>query len=381
MSDALPSSSSHASAKSDSPRWQRVLSILRRTVTVPAEGIGYLFQTGRSYRHFLLPALNGAIGDQLEASGHRRTIRMSFRQNGRDVAVPDLVFPDGGPRRTVVFVHGLMGDEYIWQQGPPDVPRYGPQLAREADVNCLYLRYNTGRHISENGRDFSRLLTELVQTWPDHVTDLVLVGHSMGGLVIRSAGYYGTAPQAGSAVTDGLNQEDDHPIHQQESQPAPWVTRVRSVFLLGVPNEGSFLEQNSFLTALLLRKLNLRPTRYVANIIDQRSNGIRDLRHARLVDEDWQSPHADDLLPPRTPVPPLPGVQYHVLAGSLLKNAESILARYFGDGLVGGGSATGSVFGPRTTFQGQVHVRVFGRQHHGTLLANTEVYAYLREHL
>ncbi|KAA9338178.1 alpha/beta hydrolase [Hymenobacter busanensis] len=351
--------------------------MLRRTVTVPAEGIGYLFQTGRSYRHFLLPALNGAIGDQLAARHDRRAIAMSFRHGGRDVAVADLPLAGQPPQRTVVFVHGLMGDEYIWQQGPPDVPRYGPQLARDADVRCLYVRYNTGRHISENGRDLSRLLTELVTTWPETVADLVLVGHSMGGLVIRSAGYYAALPPEAAAEPNTDNAQSA----ANKATTVSWAARLRSVFLLGVPNEGSFLEQHSFLTALLLRKLNLRPTRFVADTIDRRSNGIRDLRHARLVDEDWLSPHADDLLPPRTPVPPLPGVAYHVLAGSLLKNAESILARYFGDGLVGGSSATGDIFGPRAAFQGQVHVRMFPRQHHGTLLANTEVYQYLREHL
>ena len=156
--------------------------------------------------------------------------------------------------------------------------------------------------------------------------------------------------------------------------PAPWLAYLRQVFLLGVPNEGSFLEKNSFLTALALRRFDLRLARLLADTIDRRSAGIRDLRHARLVDEDWQNPHADDLLPPRTKVPPLPGVQYHVLAASVLKNAESVLARYFGDGLVGGGSATGSVFRRAE----QVHVRVFPRQHHGTLLADPDVYEYLR---
>ncbi|WP_400194008.1 esterase/lipase family protein [Hymenobacter sp. B81] len=379
MSDrSLPASDAPGPATS---RWRRALAALRRTVGLPTEGIGYLLHTGRSYRHFLRPVLNGAFGDQLAARGDRRAIAMSFRRLGHDVAVADLDLDREGPRRTVVFVHGLMGDETIWQEGAADLPRYGPRLEREAGLRCLYLRYNTGRHISENGRDFSRLLTALVQTWPAAVTELVLIGHSMGGLVIRSAGYYAHATHAEALPETPPATSTENPGGAVPSSAAPWVARLRSVFLLGVPNEGSFLEQNSFLTALLLRRLNLRPTRFVADTLDRRSNGIRDLRHARLVDEDWQNPHADDLLPPRTPVPPLPGVQYHVLAASLLKNAGSVLARYFGDGLVGGGSATGDIFGPATAFQGQVRVRMFPRQHHGTLLAHPEVYAYLREHL
>ncbi|OON69640.1 hypothetical protein B0919_06805 [Hymenobacter sp. CRA2] len=381
---------------------------MRKAAKAPLAGLEALLQTGRSYRHFLLPALNGAIGDQLAARGDQRAIRLSFRRHDQDVAAIDLNLTDG-PRPTVVFLHGLMGDEHIWQTGPAGLLRYGPRLAEDTDVRCLYVRYNTGRHISENGGDLHRLLTQLITAWPDAITDLVLVGHSMGGLVIRSAGYYANEEgrmkeeelgvDAALAYAEGSRQDryteeeigvDAAPAGAapaaapEKSAPessaafrdsaAPWLPYLRQVFLLGVPNEGSFLEQNSFLTVLALRRFDLRLAHLLADTIDRRSNGIRDLRHARLVDEDWQNPHADDLLPPRTPVPPLPGVQYHVLAASLLKNAESVLSQYFGDGLVGGGSATGSVFRRST----QVHVRVFPRQHHGTLLADTDVYAYLR---
>ncbi|AYA35723.1 alpha/beta hydrolase [Hymenobacter oligotrophus] len=340
----------------DKSRWRRATAALRRAATAPLTGAEALYQTGRSYRHFLLPALNGAIGDQLETRGDHRAIQLSFRRQGADVAVADLDLTDG-TKRTLVWVHGLMGDEHIWQTGAPEVPRYGPRLEQDLGVRSLYVRYNSGRHISQNGRELSQLLTALVEQWPGAITELVLVGHSMGGLVIRSAGYYGQQTQA------------------------PWLSQLRQVFLLAVPNEGSFLEQHSFLTALMLRRFDLRLARLLADTIDRRSNGIRDLRHARLVDEDWQNPHADDLVPPRTPVPPLPGVRYHVLAASLLKNAESWLAQYFGDGLVGGSSATGSVFKSAPSDHGQVQVQVFSRQHHGTLLANPEVYEYLRTHL
>jgi pimeloyl-ACP methyl ester carboxylesterase len=330
---------------------------LGRAAQAPFTGPDALGYPGRSYRHFLLPALNGAIGDQLEARGDHRAIRLSFRRHGADVPAADLNLAGEAPRRTVVWLHGLMGDEHIWQTGSGDMPRFGPRLEQEAGVRNLYVRYNSGRHISLNGRELSQLLTELVSAWPDAIQDLVLVGHSMGGLVIRSAGYYGEQAQA------------------------PWLAKLRHVFLLGVPNEGSFLEQNSFLTALMLRRFDLRLARLVANTIDRRSSGIRDLRHARLVDEDWQSPHADDLLPPRTEVPPLPGVTYHVLAASLLKNAQSIISQYFGDGLVGSSSATGSVFRSTLTGRSQILIEVFPRQHHGTLLANPEVYEYLRKQL
>ncbi|SMB97692.1 PGAP1 family protein [Hymenobacter roseosalivarius DSM 11622] len=331
---------------------------MRRAAALPGTGLDFLYRTGQAYRHFTLPVLNGAIGDQLAERQDRRAIQLSFRQHGVDVAVADLRL-SGESQKTVVFLHGLMGDEMIWQSGMPDTPRYGPLLQREAGVRSLYVRYNSGLHISKNGQLLNTLLSELFETHAEAIGELVLVGHSMGGLVIRSAGYYGARKGQGKA---------------------PWVTSLKSVFLLGVPNDGSFLEQNSHLTSVLLRKINVAPTRFLSKAMDQRSNGIKDLRYAWLIDEDWQNPRANDIFAPRTVVPPLPGVHYHVLVGSLLKTLGSALDHYFGDGLVGGGSAIGRTFGdPALPAGSMVTTTVFSQQSHIGLLSNPEVYQYLRE--
>lgn len=339
-------------------RWQRARAAMRRAAALPGTGLDYLYQTGQAYRHFTLPVLNGAIGDQLAERQDRRAIQMSFRQHGTDVAALDLrLAPER--QKTVVFLHGLMGDELIWQSGAAATPRYGPLLQQEAGVRSLYVRYNSGLHISQNGQLLNTLLTELLAAHPAAIGELILVGHSMGGLVIRSAGYYGT---------------------RKGEVPAHWVGHLRTVFLLGVPNDGSFLEQNSHLTSVLLRKINVAPTRFLSKAMDQRSNGIKDLRYAWLIDEDWQHPHANDIFAPRTVVPPLPGVHYHVLVGSLLKTLGSALDHYFGDGLVGGGSAIGRTFGdPALPAGALVSTRVFAQQSHLGLLSNLEVYQYLRE--
>ncbi|SHJ73170.1 PGAP1-like protein [Hymenobacter daecheongensis DSM 21074] len=380
-------------------RWRRFSTAARRAASFPLAGFDYLYRTGQAYGHFTLPILNGAFGDQLAARHDERAIWFSFRRYGTDVAVPDLHLP-AAPAKTVVFLHGLMGDEMIWQSGSPDTPRYGPLLQQEAGVQCLYVRYNSGLHISENGELLNKLLTELVLAYPEATKELVLVGHSMGGLVIRSAGYYASqwtinneqaasaqplpAPgeNAVAAPTEEPEAEEPKSETQQPETPdqAPWLSRLKSVFLLGVPNEGSFLEQNSHFTSVVLRKVNVAPTRFLSDVMNQRSNGIKDLRHAFLVAQDWQHPRADDLLPPRTLVPPLPGVQYHVLVGSLLKTAGSALDHYFGDGLVGGGSGIGRLFGdPALPPDSGIRTRIFTRQSHGGLLSNAEVYAYLRE--
>ena len=379
---------------SSSPKfsvWRRALGGLARTALLPVRGAAQLYQAGRAHQHFFLPVLNGALGDQLAARHDARTIQLSFRRGGHDVAVADLDLSELR-QKTVVFVHGLMGDELIWQTGAQEAPggplRYGPRLATEASVRVLYVRYNTGLHISENGRALSHLLTELLATYPEAVGELVLVGHSMGGLVVRSAGYYGNEQltMSNGQTLKSLNK------HRQKTlliahcplpiEKAPWLAHLSAVFLLGVPNDGSYLEQNGQLVERLLRRINLFPTRFVSEAIARRSNGIKDLGQALLVDEDWQQPDDPALPRPRTVVPLLPGVRYHVLVGAWLRGTLPQAVRdYFGDGLVGAASGQGQLFSDETTLPPGTSVRTarFGAQHHSGLLRHPEVYHYLRQ--
>ena len=387
-------------AKSDPnqpSRFLRALGAVGRAALLPVRGADYLVRSGKAHQHFFLPALNGALGDQLAARFDPRAIKMSFRRGVHDVAVADLRLSEPH-QKTVLFVHGLMGDELIWQTGFQDAPnsrRYGPRLAEETHARALYVRFNSGLHLSENGRELSRLLTDLVNTYPDAIGELVLVGHSMGGLIIRSAGYYASlneelrmrnevlkeepAPKAEAPLDNSLFLISNSSL---SAASAPWLAHLRSVFLIGTPNDGSWLEQNSHLTARLLERINLFPTRFLSKALNQRSNGIKDMRFSILVDEDWQDAHANDLTPPRTPVPPLPGVQYHILMGAWLRATRpSALREYFGDGLVGQDSARGhATFGDEAALPTGAKVRtaVFS-QHHGGLLTHPEVFQYLKQ--
>ena len=385
MSDSAPKPPS---------RFRRALGAVGRAALLPVQGASYLVRVGQAHQHFFLPVLNGALGDQLAARFDPRAIRMSFRRGGHDVAVAALGLTEPH-QKTVIYVHGLMGDELIWQTGFGDAPgsrRYGPRLAEETRSRALYLRFNSGLHLSENGRELNRLLTELVSIWPDAIGELVLVGHSMGGLIIRSAGHYASSEE----IKNEELKVKDEPVPPSKSEDqflifnsqllinkAPWLAHLRSIFLIGTPNDGSWLEQNSHFTARLLERINLFPTRFLSKALNQRSNGIKDLRYSILVDEDWQDAHANDLTPPRTPVPPLPGVQYHILMGSWLKATRpSALREYFGDGLVGHGSARGhATFGDEAALPAGSSVRtaVFSQQHHGGLLTHPEVFQYLKQ--
>lgn len=334
--------------------WEKFTGALKGAAEAAIKGIGYVYRKGDENKHFVLPAVNGLIGDKLAEMKDPRAISMSFRMDGRDVPVSRVLAAIENTGTVVVFVHGLMADEILFQK-ISDGPGYGPRLDASTKSTSLYVRYNSGRHISENGRDLSQLLQELVAQSGDRITRLVLIAHSMGGLVTRSAGYYGSASSAA------------------------WTKRLSDVVLIGVPNDGSYLEKFGHLATFILAQIWNYPTRLVGRIANERSNGIKDLRWGFMVDEDWQQENADALTGvKRVPVPPLPGVRYHVLLGSLTKDFDSPLAMYFGDGLVGTRSASGASLALSSDpDKPVVEFRTFPETGHISLLGNESAYAYI----
>ncbi len=329
--------------------WRRCAAALKKAATATGQGTAWLARAGYDNRHYVPAAINGAIGDKLARSGDRLAIPMAFRDRRGDIDVDELT-PElaAGNGHVVVLVHGLMGCDFDWREPPGDYEGLGPMLARSADVTPLYLRYNSGLHISQNGRELSALLTRLVECHGDRIDKLSFVGHSMGGLVVRSAGYYGAL--------------EGH----------CWVDRASSVVLLGTPNDGSYLEQLGHLTSLILGAIPNLSTRVIARVIDERSDGIKDMRHGLLVDEDWQRPDADRLRRrDRTEVPLMSGVTYHVAAGTIVEDSDSVLADFFGDGLIGKRSALGR----------HVVYRVFNKTPHHGLVARPEVQQFVSDAL
>ena len=211
-----------------------------------------------------LGALNGVLGDALERRGSPLALKMGLRRGGAEVPLDrrglEGMFPDA-TARLAVFVHGLGETDDVWRARADSVP-YGTRLQLEQGYTPLYVRYNSGRHISENGRELAALLDRLLTHWPREVQEIALIGHGMGGLVLRSACHYG----AGSR----------------------WVGQVRHTFTLGSPRRGRELERVASATSSALGLL--RETRPLAKPLKLRSSGIRDLRHGYLVDEDWLGP-------------------------------------------------------------------------------------------
>lgn len=228
-------------------------------------------------------ALNGLLGDRLDADGSALAVPMSARVAGEVTPFP------------VVFVHGLCESGAAWAiRAERHGGTYASRVVDGLGRTPVFITYNTGVGVRENGARLSALLEDLVSGWPVPVEGLALVGHSMGGLVIRAA-----AADGGS-----------------------WVEHVDTTVSLGTPHRGAPLAQAA---ELAVRALGVAPeARPFGAVLDARSAGIRDLERG-LGDE----------------VRLIPGAEHHAVAATLSATADHVVGRVVGDLLVLTASAHG----------------------------------------
>jgi pimeloyl-ACP methyl ester carboxylesterase len=305
-------------------------------------------------REPLLAALNGVLGDYLAASGNSLAIPMRLRRGG--IPLP----PEGQPLaaaiphaggKLLVLLHGLCMSDLQWKRKGHD---HGGALERDLAFTSVYLHYNSGLHVSTNGRACAEALQRLVERWPVPLTELVLIGHSMGGLVARSACHYGAL--AGHA----------------------WLHRVDKIVFIGTPHHGAPLERRgNGVDVLLGSNAYSAPLARLGKI---RSAGITDLRFGNLRDEDWNK---HDRFAPgkdRRKAVPLPeGVACYVIAATTGKKAGDLSDWLVGDGIVPLNSALGRHADPRLAlkFEPSRQWVAYGTTHLD-LLSSQAVYARIR---
>ena len=270
-----------------------------------------------------LAALNAVAGDQLGAHAAALAIRMAVRKDGRDVGLRSEELTEAFPRATsrlAVFVHGLAETEDSWLHAGwalgDETTSLGDNLRAHFGYTPVYVRYNTGRHVSDNGRDLAALLADMTSAWPAPVDELLLVGHSMGGLVIRAACHYG------------------------ERQSAAWASIVRHIFYLGSPHLGAPLARAAGLAGWALART--AETRPFATLVNGSSAGIKDLRYGYIVDDDWTGCDLDSCVRDhRGDTPLLAGAHHHVISATVTGDPGSPFGAVVGDLLVTPGSAHG----------------------------------------
>lgn len=284
-----------------------------------ARGIGRPVESSPRGRR-IVAAVNGLIGDELRMLDDPQAIVMAVRKDGVDVPGTGWQVGDafrGGSSHIVVFLHGLCESDESWSLGErTHGTTYASRLAAETDATPVMIRYNTGLHVSENGKHLDVLLQQLIGAWPVQVTRITLVGHSMGGLVARAATNHATA----SGQT--------------------WHHLVRDVVCLGTPHTGARLEKVAHVGSRMLRFLP--ESRPLSAILDSRSAGIVDLRHGYISRDEWEG---QDLTAQwgldRIAAAPLPHAEYHFVASTLGATKRHPLSAVLGDLLVHFSSATG----------------------------------------
>lgn len=300
--------------------------------------------------------VNAFFGDRLDTSGSPLSHTMGVRVDGRSVRLTDeglaTAYPDASGE-VAVLVHGLIVTETVWHAG-----RFGEQLEEDLGFTPVGVRYNTGLRISRNGQELDRVLTALVAHWPVPVTRLVLIGHSMGGLVIHSA----------------LAQAD------VEGPGSEWVSLVSDTVTLGSPHLGAPLERAANHAARAAGAL--RHVRPLANLLRSRSVGIQDLRHGNILDEEWDGFDPADHRGRRVDVPLHPGIRHLAVVGLLGKKIDSKVAQLFGDGIVTAASARGAGRrSPESRRFAREDVVVLPGVSHLALVHHPSVYAALHERL
>ncbi|WP_166267276.1 esterase/lipase family protein [Marinobacter caseinilyticus] len=248
--------------------------------------------------------VNGFFGDWLESHANPLAIEQTLFHNGQalDTARPVVEYPK---RTLIVMVHGLTELETIWDF--PDRPgvHYGSLLADSLEASALCLRYNSGRAVFHNGAELAQVLESLIEHWPAPVERLILLGHSMGGLLIRSA------CQAGAL--NGLR----------------WPTLVDSCVYLGSPHDGSWLAKAAQGAADLMHRMPRDYLRVVGDVIDGRSAGIRNLSRGEVVEAASDCP------------PLLATARHFAISGLLSRRKSHPINTLFGDALVHESSAQG----------------------------------------
>lgn len=306
----------------------------------------------------VLSALNGVMGDRLVMNNNQFATPMTFYYQ-REVlnwqALPPM--PEA-TSRVLLMIHGLCMNDMQWstEHGGNEVD-HGQALSSALGYTPIYLRYNSGLHISTNGRELADQLERLVDSWPTPIEELTVVAHSMGGLLTRSAVIYG------------------------KQQTLQWPALMKNIVFLGTPHHGAPLERaGNKLDVILGCTPYTAPFSLLSKL---RSSGITDLRYGHVVDEDWQGTDRFESKADERQLSPLPeDIACYTVAATMAAKRSLLAERLIGDGLVPLRSALGlHDEDERNLALADTSQQVFYQMNHMELLSSPEVTRQLVEWL
>jgi pimeloyl-ACP methyl ester carboxylesterase len=296
---------------------------------------------GSPEREAFLAALNGVMGDRLALQDNPLAINLTLRYQGQDLDWAALPTAFNGNSKVLLMAHGLCMNDLQWGR------QHEKALTSSLDYTPIYARYNSGLHISQNGRLLSARLEQLIAHWPSPLEDLTVIAHSMGGLVIRAAFHYGKL--------------DD--LH--------WPELLKSIVFLGSPHHGSPLERTgNWADTILDSNPYSAPFSKLGKI---RSSGITDLRHGYILEDDWHDrDRFGDKGDNRVPVPLPAEVACYAVAAAIGPKRGTLTDRVVGDGLVPIRSALGQHDDARRNLE-FTDARVLHGMNHMALLSDPGV--------
>ncbi len=304
-------------------------------------------------REAVLAALNGVMGDQLAYSHNPLATPMTARYQGRVLNLHAMPPMPGATGKVLLLIHGLCMNDLQWQaperkDGKP-TSDHGAVLAAELGYTPVYLRYNTGLHTSQNGRELASMLEQLLARWPVPVDDFTVLVHSMGGLLIRSA--LQTSQQAGFQ----------------------WPRLLKNIVFLGTPHHGAPLERAGNWVDVVLGATPF--SKPFAKLGQLRSSGITDLRYGFVQDSDWQGHDRFTRKPDsRQPLPLPQGVACYTVAATTAAKRSPLADRVIGDGLVPLASGLGQHEDPQHQLDfAKANQAIVYRTSHMALLNSPEV--------
>ncbi len=321
---------------------------LEKTLTQlnPKFPIGIPFEK----KETILAILNGVIGDYLDKNNNPLAIPMQLRHQNKTIplnidGINKVYSKING--RILLMVHGLCMNDMQWNHNNHN---HGELLARELNLTPVYLHYNGGLHISTNGQNLNMILEELIKVWPIPVEELIIVAHSMGGLISRSAFHYG------------------------KKEKNTWTKYLKKIVFLGSPHHGAPLERVGNYVDLLFKTIHyVKP---FARLAKMRSSGITDLRFGNLVEEDWKGIDRFEKYPDKRVHIALPeNVNCYTIAATTGKKGDDLKAKIVGDGLVQLQSALGQHkdVNKKLHFK-ESNIYIVYENNHMDLLSNMKIY-------
>ncbi len=303
-----------------------------------------------------LSVMNGLFGDHLSKGESPLAIDMAAFHEGRRIKLTRESLLAAHPKPTgkiCILLHGFACNEGVWMFRHPEQPdletSYGLLLQQELGYTPFHLRYNTGLPLAENGLYLSTWLDELAAHYPVPIEEIVLIGHSMGGLIVRSACQYGT---------------------RRESE---WIDRVSKIFYLGSPHDGVALVQLGFTVTNVLRAIPGPITRWIADLLDWTSQGVKDMRYSVPLFSPEEEIAQETVCWHKT-------AKHYFIAAALTSDPQHPVARILGDGLVGLASAhSPCTDSSKSRLIPGCQVKIFPGMAHLRLTCDKQVYSQIKE--